>query len=374
MCIFGNMLHADSDRQTECRRMSWPGRQEGPAGCLRLLGLHEYETLFEYLHRLLRSTRGWASGFKLECWRLVTAGPPVAKIEPAVVQIKRHTKFVTVAWYRGSMPPPAPGLGNDWDALADDVMADAGPVAIAPGGAMDDDDDGPLLGDLSAEEDGLASAGDGFGSEVESEFLMDDDLFRAAAFSSDDDDDMVPPVPVAASSGAALAEARHAVAAAEPHAPMEVEGAAELADAADGDDDVPPVPEPFAGGRVAAYRAAGVKNGTIRAYCDKSMRMVASCSVHGERECRLTRSLLGSGLPSRSGQGRPLGLMVAWLACAGDHPDAGAHKGMKPLPSFADRQKARADFFAEDEERSVWMDGIERPVREDEGEEPERVP
>lgn len=356
--------------------MTWPDRQEKPPGCLRLVGLHQYETLYEYLHRLMGTSRGWVTGWKLECWKLVTVGPMLAKLEPAIVHIERHGKFQTSAWYKGTMPPPAPGAGNNWDALVDDVAREAaplaGPSAIGDGTTDDVDVGIEVLADESAEEDGWASAADDWVSEAGS-FLLADDL-REAGFSSDDDIEVFPPETVPSADGAAPSATGPVVAAAEASpVPVGVEGAAAPADAFGAD--VPPVPAPVAGARVSAYKAAQVKHGVVRAYVDKTMRMVASCSVHGERDCRLSRSLLPSDVKSRSGQGRPLGLMVAWLACAEEYPDARAHKDMKPMPSFADRQQARADFFADaDHDRSEWIDGVERGVRAGEGEEPERVP
>jgi hypothetical protein len=53
-----------------------------------------------------------------------------------------------------------------------------------------------------------------------------------------------------------------------------------------------------------------VVSGTIKLY-QRTHRMVAECNRHPP--CFLTRTIVGSAVPARSGQGRPLGLLVAWL-------------------------------------------------------------
>ena len=101
-------------------------------------------------------------------------------------------------------------------------------------------------------------------------------------------------------------------------------------------------------------------------------QLVAHCLRHGERACRLTRTLTASTARGRKGQGRPLGLALAWLAAA-DHLDddtAAGHKTYKP--SFEERMEARALFAATDDYRE-WAE-LERPMREDEEEEPVNVP
>ena len=123
--------------------------------------------------------------------------------------------------------------------------------------------------------------------------------------------------------------------------------------------------------RDAAALDMAVPGGYLKHH-QKSGIIVAHCLRHGERACRLTRSVRESRVRGREGQGRPLGYAMAWLAAA-EHLDddtADAHKGY--VPSYDERVLARVEFAAvpgcED-----WL-AVERPQREEEGEEPEVVP
>jgi hypothetical protein len=72
----------------------------------------------------------------------------------------------------------------------------------------------------------------------------------------------------------------------------------------------PPLELARRGRRQPADAVVEVVSGTIKLY-QRTHRMVAECNRHPA--CFLTRTTLGSAVPARFGQGRPLGLLVAWL-------------------------------------------------------------
>jgi len=91
---------------------------------------------------------------------------------------------------------------------------------------------------------------------------------------------------------------------------------------------------------------------------------VAECGRHGGR-CRRTRAL-GKRVSASSGKGRPVGMLVAWLAA--EASDTESHKWLV-WPSHADRVAARASLG--DSAGVLAMLACERPRRADEPEEPE---
>ena len=96
----------------------------------------------------------------------------------------------------------------------------------------------------------------------------------------------------------------------------------------------------------------------------------AHCPLHG-RGCLRQRTVLGSSMKNRKGQGRPIGLLVDWLLKANDFSDAAEHKRMG-VGSFQDRKDAREVCM--DFEGSEEFAQKERDVSEGEEEEPERIP
>lgn len=88
-------------------------------------------------------------------------------------------------------------------------------------------------------------------------------------------------------------------------------------------------------------------------------------------DCRLTRTSRGS--VKREANGRPLGLLFAWLKTQNEFTDAASHRDMVFL-SHADRRNARAELSQI--EGSEALLALERVVREDagEGSEPEDLP
>jgi hypothetical protein len=92
---------------------------------------------------------------------------------------------------------------------------------------------------------------------------------------------------------------------------------------------------------------AEVLGGVIRYYA-ASNTFVASCACHGSR-CRKTKSVKHKYNPLNAGQGRPLGLLCAWLAQAMDLEPGNVgrelHRDLDP-PSLLDRQHARGVAMA----------------------------
>lgn len=113
--------------------------------------------------------------------------------------------------------------------------------------------------------------------------------------------------------------------------------------------------------------------GGVLRYYAKTNSAVAHCTRHGGVVCRLTRTMNASRARGREGQGRPIGLLCAWLAAATDpdHDDVEGHRRMQPMPSHAERAEARATVSALPGMRRLLDLG--RP-RGDEEDEPVHVP
>ena len=103
-------------------------------------------------------------------------------------------------------------------------------------------------------------------------------------------------------------------------------------------------------GRVTAYRTTCV--------------MVAECNLPGHGKCHLTRKMLGGPRP---GQGRPLGLLLAWLHDPSTHFDSRAGQAWG-RPSFEERMACRIAFAAAPGADAVLA--CEREPNPDEGDEP----
>ncbi|CAK0867423.1 unnamed protein product, partial [Prorocentrum cordatum] len=128
-------------------------------------------------------------------------------------------------------------------------------------------------------------------------------------------------------------------------------------------DDAPPEPPPprlpHEGPRGHAVELR-VPGGVLKMYGD---RFVAECRGWGHPGCSLQRTWRGSERPSRAGQGRPLGLLRAWLAHARHSPDMSGWGHVHLLrPSLEQRQAARAALEAMPEAAPfLAMERAQRP-------------
>ena len=127
-----------------------------------------------------------------------------------------------------------------------------------------------------------------------------------------------------------------------------------------------------------------VKNPLLNAGKWDSMRAI--CGFHGPR-CEVSRALTGN--PHRLSQGRPLGLLWAWLDMASEFDGEDAAKSHQAASDprtwpahrcrdFECRRKARADALSAVselpvEQQTFWLTA-ERPQRPGEPEEPEVCP
>lgn len=109
-------------------------------------------------------------------------------------------------------------------------------------------------------------------------------------------------------------------------------------------------------------------------YDFRSKTFVAECLCpdHHEPKCHLTRQASGSALASRSWQGRPLGLLLAWLH---DSPDGlTRHEHVHTFPAVVpldQRHMRRVELEAMDSDLARALLQHERPRREGEPAEPE---
>lgn len=134
-----------------------------------------------------------------------------------------------------------------------------------------------------------------------------------------------------------------------------------------------PAPMPKAKPKAkAADMEVELPNGFLR-YYKATQVVVAHCAYHGEKACRLTRLMRGHKSALRAGQGRPVGLMLAWLADQHNHDANHDHVHMA-LPSFDSRAAERAAAAAGGNAQLLALMAEERPTREDEDQEPEVVP
>ena len=97
----------------------------------------------------------------------------------------------------------------------------------------------------------------------------------------------------------------------------------------------------------------------------------AHCSVHGEK-CVRQRTTRASEAMFRTGQGRPIGLLVSWLLRAPEAETRTAHRDMRVSP-LADRVHARNAFYAMAGGQQ-FASQFERALADQEPEEPNRIP
>jgi hypothetical protein len=126
----------------------------------------------------------------------------------------------------------------------------------------------------------------------------------------------------------------------------------------------------LSGSREAHMCSAHLAHGSIRLY-EKLNCFVAECTYPGHGRCRLTRKSTAHCNPSRYAQGRPLGLLAAWLKAAPSYTSQAEHSNPFVACSFtfAERVSSRGELSAQPGYAALAM--CERPSRDGEGEEPE---
>ncbi len=122
--------------------------------------------------------------------------------------------------------------------------------------------------------------------------------------------------------------------------------------------------------KVIDVRLESSPNGSIR-YNHKTFNLVAHCSFHAGN-CRRTRTSKPSfGRKNISGQGRPCGLLSAWLDQAAQFPDASSHSN-DCRPTLEERRAARTKLMKLPG-APAFCQRYERPKREDEADEPDSM-
>jgi len=113
----------------------------------------------------------------------------------------------------------------------------------------------------------------------------------------------------------------------------------------------PPPPPPIPDDASAKFRTTALVSikfvaGRIRVY--KDGRFEALCCLPGHVSCRMTRYLPKSERAARSGKGRPVGHMAAWLSPSIELHDTAEHRNPFFMMSISKeaRQKARNDVKA----------------------------
>ena len=325
-----------------------------------LQGQHTYHTLYEYLESRQQATAFEPVGWRLELFRLHTSRRPIAVLDPSLVQIEILKDAAVCLWKvqgTGGRRRPKP-KANDWAALLDDVDDDEVDEEMSEV----DEEMGDADSCSSASEDrvhasdasDVADHDDGDGISSGASDLADEGGDRPSP---------PPPPPPFALPDLLDAAAVPAVAAA-----VEVDAAPEAAIVA------VEAAEPVRIDREVAELRIDVPGGYLK-YHRKTQQIVAHCQRHGDRMCRLTRTVKGAGGRARAGQGRPLGLLCAWLQ-AGDKAELDSseeHKQFSTISpiSVEERMIARAEFTALPGHEQ-WL-AIERPPRDEEDLEPEAI-
>ena len=214
------------------------------------------------------------------------------------------------------------------------------------------------------------------GHETVSAHGIDGEASEASALVDEDDENVEEEAEEAEAAEAALRVEEPAVAP-QPAAPSEAAGRSL---------DPAPVPAPVPVDAAPSNRK-GVGKGVsrVRVYTDESVpfgsfrsiryniptkNFLAVCGnpAHGS-DCKRSRtSKAEARMLGNLGQGRPCGLLAAWLKLAYQHESADSHKEAISFISLEDRRKARSEF--QQEARAHEMLGREREKQADEPEEP----
>jgi hypothetical protein len=371
------------------RRLIWPDQCVDDLGNLHLKATDEYATLFEFLSSVIDDDN---CQFHVEQFRVRISSVPLDAIQPRLVHV--HTTgntFICNDAPKTSRPKKAKlddNLELEWadtlngleclvDSDTDSVCAfDFADFDSAGSHDAHDGSSFPVVGSHEKYEPVYSPETPNQGSElfpdggvlscVESilDHKHDDTSFLSESFGEDLFDFNAPlEVPHHISPPASPIPAAGK--------PVELPGP-----------QVPPVPSsagscvPSAVGKSRAGDRSfadvfHVEGGFLKFYGGARMEMVAHCAVHGINGCRLTRITRASPMLARAGQGKPIGLLCAWLKA----PETHMPKGVRlptPVPCLAERQAARAAF--EHLPGSHLFTLHERPCRAEEPNEPINIP
>ena len=154
----------------------------------------------------------------------------------------------------------------------------------------------------------------------------------------------------------------------------------------------PPPPAPLAAARRRAPQYSGHREAHMTwevpglgwlKLDTKNHYLAAHCRAPGHgMTCRLNRSVLSSGQPSRQHQGRPFGLLIAWLRAGASFTGPGAAKAHHEMSTrlwapgeealcFERRAAARAWAEEQGGLATLFEFNVERPPRAGEGPEPD---
>jgi hypothetical protein len=114
-------------------------------------------------------------------------------------------------------------------------------------------------------------------------------------------------------------------------------------------------------------------NGKISFY-QKSLSFETCCFCPGHDDCRLTRSAKPSKWKTRLGQGRPLGLLVAWLMNTNSLGDKAEHCNAFVVMGLSQEIRLAARDTLRGMPNGQALLDCERPLKDGEGPEPEDVP
>lgn len=372
--VFDDYVHISAQSwnpvQPSFRRLVVVPREEAPcpvhASCLLLLGLHVYQTVYEYC-RERAALRNDVATCRMSVYRLWNAPKPIAEMHVDHVEVELAsdlTVFEVNPFTEGGSKVKSscdkfekalaelssgssssdeepkekeqekPDDDGDKDisraAIEDAASNDSFPVSWAmglePAEAPDHECDIAEMADLCEDEAGVIENGPGGPDEHGSEDTL--------------------------SLGSSVVEALENMEA-DPNTMPE----AELADLEQD---------------IEARAILETPHGLIRYYDYGPKRyMVAECRRHGKR-CRCTKVTTSS--VANPAQGRPLGFLLAWLKLAKDHKSHLSHVHLaKPSPQL--RREARTELFFLDGAQ-FFSEQFERPrdMSVMEEEEPEGTP
>lgn len=370
------------------RACSWPSNKANGAGCIDLQCDDNYLSLAMLCAEQLASLREdgvWQARF----YEVQVSDRPVLELDPRHIEV-REVVGVPLCERRF---PKATKRRRQWRGVADDWLA-------VVEGLPDDECDAERQSDASddaADEGQSEVSGQSSGFSPSGSGSSEEDVLVSPLAS--DDEDVVEQAPAAdnehpgeanAMVGAERAGPNHeqhdasadalgddVVVAGDGAEAMDVEEAgvpAGMADPAAPAGLAVPAAAQAMPRALAADFAAVFEFGIIRYYFSRR-EFVAHCQSpeHGHR-CRLSRSSEESLSKRRAGQGRPIGLLGAWLmAGAADRNISSQwqHTHMRPMPSLSDRQAARMTIAAH--AQGAGLLALERPAREGEPDEPETI-